>query len=138
MSVKYELQVPFYDVDSYRIVWHGNYPKYFEVARCQLLEEIGFAYAKMEESGYFFPIIDLNIKYVHPIVFNQEVEVSAELKHWQDKLVIDYRITDLSSRKVLTKARSTQIAVKMPEHITQFKAPSAFIEAVEKWLSKAE
>ena len=29
-----ELTVPFYDVDSMDIVWHGHYLKYFEDARC--------------------------------------------------------------------------------------------------------
>src|SRR5690625_7911324 len=38
-----ELTVTFYDVDSMDIVWHGHYLKYFEDARCCLLDEIGRA-----------------------------------------------------------------------------------------------
>ena len=26
------VEVPFFDVDSMRIVWHGHYLKYFEIA----------------------------------------------------------------------------------------------------------
>jgi len=59
LSASFEMQVPFFDVDSYRIVWHGNYPKYFEIARCKLLDMIEYPYSVMEESGYFFPVIDL-------------------------------------------------------------------------------
>ena len=29
----YALRVPFYDVDSMRVVYHGNYIKYLEEAR---------------------------------------------------------------------------------------------------------
>jgi acyl-CoA thioester hydrolase len=36
-----ELEVPFFDLDPMNIVWHGNYVKYLEVARCALLETIG-------------------------------------------------------------------------------------------------
>ena len=38
-SVSTEIEVPFYDIDPMDIVWHGNYIKYFEVARCALLKK---------------------------------------------------------------------------------------------------
>ena len=135
LTSSYDMQVPFYDVDSFRIVWHGNYPKYFEVARCQLLELIGYPYKKMEETGYFFPVIDLQVRYVESIYFEQSIRVSAELVRWEDKLVIDYRIYDLESKRILTKASTTQVAVQMPEHITQFQAPDELIQNVENALA---
>jgi len=130
------MQVPFFDVDSYRIVWHGNYPKYFEIARCQLLELIGYPYQKMEESGYFFPVIDLQIRYVKPIVFEQKINISATLNSWQHKAVIDYLITDSQTAEKLTKGQTTQVAVSMPEQITQFESPPALIDSVNAYLSK--
>lgn len=133
--VQYDLEIPFYDVDAYRIVWHGNYPKYFEVARCQLLEEIGFPYEKMEEAGYFFPVIDLQVKYVKPIKFKQRVKVVCMPKQWENKLVIHYRIQDALTDEILTKAQSSQVAVKMPDEVTQFQSPRQLIDAVEAWLT---
>ncbi len=133
--VQYDLEIPFYDVDAYRIVWHGNYPKYFEVARCQLLEEIGFPYEKMGEAGYFFPVIDLQVKYVKPIKFKQQVKVVCMPKQWENKLVIQYRIQDALTDEILTKAQSSQVAVKMPEEVTQFQSPRQLIDAVEAWLT---
>ena len=59
-----DINVPFYDVDSMRIVWHGHYVKYIEDARCQLLDEIGYNYQDMEDSGYLWPIVDMRLKYV--------------------------------------------------------------------------
>lgn len=136
-TVSYDMEIPFYDVDSYRIVWHGNYPKYFEVARCQLLEEIGFAYDKMEQNGFFFPIVDMQVKYVKPIVFKQKVRVSSTLSQWENKLVINYLIHDQQSNEMLTRAQTIQVAVKMPEKITQFQNPPALIKAVELWLAQS-
>ena len=136
ISTEFEMQVPFYDVDTFRIVWHGNYPKYFEIARCQLLDLIGFPYSRMEETGYFYPVIDLQVKYAQPIVFEQKIKVSATLRHWVDKLIVDYQIHDVESGDRLTKAQTTQVAVKMPGHITQFQDPQAFIDQVESALEK--
>jgi len=42
LESRFEFSVPFFDVDSMNIVWHGHYVKYFELARCQLLELFDF------------------------------------------------------------------------------------------------
>lgn len=138
LSTSFEMEVPFFDVDSYRIVWHGNYPKYFEVARCQLLEEIGYPYRRMEETGYFFPVIDLQTKYVKPILFKQTIRVQATLKDWEHKLVIDYLITDQTSGERLTRGRTQQVAVLMPDNITQFQSPAELVEKVEARVAQIE
>lgn len=130
LNTQLRMKVPFYDVDSFRIVWHGNYPKYFEVARCQLLDLIGFPYKKMEETGYFFPVIDLQVRYIQPIEFEQEITVTAMLKSWQTTLVIDYLITDTNTGTRLTRASTTQVAVLMPEQITQYQSPPELVEKI--------
>jgi len=127
------MEVPFFDVDSFRVVWHGNYPKYFEVGRCQLLEDIGYPYEKMESEETFFPIVDLRVKYVSTIVFKQQIRVQSILKQWQNKLQIDYRIFDVASGNILTKAQTSQVAVTMPGHVLQYQTPATLIEAVDQW-----
>lgn len=136
ISSTFEMEIPFYDVDTYRIVWHGNYPKYFEQARCQLLELIGYPYRKMEKSGYYFPIIDLQVRYIKPIQFKQHICISATLKEWENRLVINYLITDIACGEKLTKAQTTQVAVLMPDLITQYKSPTDLISKVENLLDK--
>lgn len=136
LSVRLSMEVAFYDVDSYRVVWHGNYPKYFEIARCKLLDKIGFTYADMEEIGHFYPVVDLHAKYIRPLRFEQKFEITAELKEWEHKLIIDYRIFDAVSRDVVTKGQTTQFAVKMPEEITQFDSPKQLIDRVDVALKK--
>ena len=46
-----EILVPFFDVDTMNVVWHGHYVKYLEVARCALLDKIGHNYTAMLEAG---------------------------------------------------------------------------------------
>ncbi|MGZ5781545.1 MAG: acyl-CoA thioesterase, partial [Burkholderiaceae bacterium] len=58
-----ELQVQFFDLDPMEIVWHGNYVKYLEIARCALLDSIDYNYVQMKESGYAWPIIDMHLRY---------------------------------------------------------------------------
>ncbi len=40
VSETIEFEIPFFDVDSMEVTWHGHYIKYFELARCALLKKI--------------------------------------------------------------------------------------------------
>ena len=52
-----ELTVPFFDVDSMHIVWHGHYVKYLELARCAFLDALGYNYTTMREHGHGWPVV---------------------------------------------------------------------------------
>lgn len=107
------IEVPFHDVDMATIAWHGHYAKYFEIARCELLESFDYNYTKMGESGYFWPIIDMRIRYVSPSKFGQKLRVNATLVEWEHRLKIKYLITDADSGVRLTKGYTCQVAVCM-------------------------
>lgn len=55
------MTIPFYDVDSLKVVWHGRYVKYFEDARTALLEKIGCSYQKITEFGFALPVVSMDI-----------------------------------------------------------------------------
>jgi acyl-CoA thioester hydrolase len=123
LSTSVDILVPFYDVDSMEIVWHGNYVKYFEDARCQLLQELDYTYETMRASGYAWPVVDLRIKYVKPALFNRRIRVIADLVEWEIRLKIEYRILDLDTGEVLTKGETVQVALDMATREMCFATP---------------
>jgi len=130
-----EILVPFFDVDSMNVVWHGHYVKYLEIARCALLDKIGHNYTAMSESGYAWPVIDLQLRYVRGAVFGQTLNVRASLVEWENRLKINYLITDLHTGERLTRAVSVQVAVDMSSREMQLASPKVFTEAVERRLA---
>ncbi len=108
-----DLQIPFHDVDMMEVVWHGHYVKYFEIARCALLEKIDYNYPQMRNSGYAWPVIDLGIRYARPSVFGQIITIRAQIVEWENRLKINYLITDKCSGLRLTKGHSVQVAVNL-------------------------
>jgi acyl-CoA thioester hydrolase len=129
-----EILVPFFDVDSMNVVWHGHYVKYLEVARCALLDDIGHNYAQMKASGYAWPVIDLQLRYVQAARFGQRLIVRADLVEWQNRLLIHYLIRDAESRQRVTRASSVQVAVNLASGEMQLESPKVFIDAVERRL----
>ncbi|MGJ0514553.1 MAG: acyl-CoA thioesterase [Methylomicrobium sp.] len=123
-----ELKIPFHDADMMEIVWHGHYAKYFEIARCELLDRIGYNYFAMRDSGYAWPIIDLRIRYIKPAVFGQKVTIRAAIAEWENRLKIDYLITDGLTGVKLVKGYTIQVAVNMRNQEMCLESPPVLFE----------
>lgn len=123
-----ELQIPFHDVDMMEVVWHGHYAKYFEIARCALLDKIAYNYEQMRDSGYAWPVIDLSIRYVKPAAFGQLITVHAEIVEWENRLKINYLITDKLTGAKLTKGYSIQVAIDSQTKAMCFESPRVLFE----------
>jgi acyl-CoA thioester hydrolase len=123
-----ELQVQFFDLDPMEIVWHGNYVKYLEVVRCALLDKIDYNYAQMQASGYAWPMIDMHLRYVAPATFGQRLKLRADIVEWENRLKIDYLITDAASGRRLNRASTTQVAVEIATREMCFASPPVLFE----------
>ena len=130
LSAVAEIEVPFHDVDAAEIVWHGHYVKYIEIARCKLLDLIDYNYPQMQESGYFWPIIDVRLRYIAPARFKSIIRVEATLVEWEHRLKINYQITDQQRGKRLTKGYSVQVAVDASNGEMQLASPAVLLERV--------
>jgi acyl-CoA thioester hydrolase len=120
---EHRLTPAFHDVDVMEIVWHGRYVQYLEQARCALLQRFGYDYPQMRESGFGWPVVELQLKYVRPAAYGMQLVVRAAITEWENRLRIDYRIRDEASGQVLTKAHSIQVAVCMRTREMQFVCP---------------
>jgi acyl-CoA thioester hydrolase len=138
LSVEIEFTVEFYDVDPMRIVWHGNYIKYFEKARCALLNKIGYNYIQMEETGYQFPVTGISAKYVGSFRFGEKVRALAILEEYENCIKIRYELRDAATGELRTKGNSTQMAVNATTGESMFLCPKIFIDRVESLLKEQQ
>lgn len=127
------IDVPFHDVDTMNVVWHGHYLKYFEIARCQLLDQFDYNYVQMKASGYAWPVIESYVRYVQGIEFQQKIRVRAILKEWENRLKIEYVIFDAVSDKRLTKGYTSQVAVHIESREMCFQSPSILFDRLNTW-----
>ncbi|HEY4317443.1 MAG TPA: acyl-CoA thioesterase [Herbaspirillum sp.] len=123
-----EIQVQFYDLDPMEVVWHGRYVQYLETARCALFEQIDYNYPQMKASGYAWPVIDLHLRYAAPAIFMQRIKVVATVVEWQNRLKIDYLITDAESGRRLTRASSVQVGVDLASGEMCFASPPVLLQ----------
>lgn len=130
------LDVPFYDVDSCNVVWHGHYAKYFERARCQLLDRVGYNYLDMQRDGYFFPVVDMQVRYIQPLTFTQAFHIETTLAEWENRLVMKYLVRDGDSGERLTRGSTTQVAVNRADNQLLFDCPPELVQKVERAMAR--
>ena len=117
------IRVEFYDLDPMDVVWHGNYVKYLEVARCDMLAKLGYNYVDMKNDGYAYPVATMEMKYIKPCTFEQELKVVSIVEEIEPALVIKYVIFDNKTGEKMFKAKTMQIAVDINTRKTVYEAP---------------
>jgi len=130
------LTVPFHDADPAGVAWHGNYFRYFDDARCALLDKLGYGYREMMVGGFYWPIVQATVKYVRPVAFDSRITVVARLVEWEYRLKIEYEVFDERGQRTTT-GHTVQVAVSAATGEMHVGAPDVLRERLGAWLRRA-
>ncbi|CDL86538.1 acyl-CoA thioesterase [Xenorhabdus cabanillasii] len=123
-----ELTIPFHDTDPMGVVWHGNYFRYFEIAREALMNQFNYGYREMIKSGYVWPVVDARIKYRKPLQFGQQIRVRATIEEFENRLKVAYQVFDAASGSKTTTGYTIQVAVEEKTQEMSFVSPDILFE----------
>ena len=74
-----EMSVPFHDLDPLQVVWHGNYLKYFDIARFALFNHCGVdLHAYSQRSGFLFPVTRTSTKHIRPLRYRDRFTITPQ------------------------------------------------------------
>jgi acyl-CoA thioester hydrolase len=133
LSLEYDFQVPFYDLDGIQMVWHGNYVKYMEDAREKFGAKYGFEYLHIFNSGYLAPVADMRIKYRNSARISEILTMKITNKPSRSaKMVFEYLITRKSDNAVIMEAETSQLFVTR-EGVFEVSTPGFYAEWKKRW-----
>ena len=78
----FERKINYYETDKMGVVHHSNYIRFFEEARCQLLEDSDLPYSMLEEKGIMSPVLGFSCKYKQHVTFGDVIEIHAFIKEF--------------------------------------------------------
>jgi acyl-CoA thioester hydrolase len=136
LTASVDAEVPFHDVDAMNVAWHGHYVKYFELARCALLRSFDYDYPQMQASGYLWPIVECQLKYIRPALYSQKLRIEATLLEYENRIKIAYQIRDIETGERLTKGYTVQVAVEAATRELQFVSPPIVFANIERASAK--
>ncbi len=75
-----QIRVCYGDTDKMGVVYYGNYPRFYEIARNEMLRAYGVTYKQIEESGIVWPVRTLNITYLKPAFYDDLLTVRSRVE----------------------------------------------------------
>lgn len=106
------IRVRYAETDAMGIVHHANYYLYFEVAREDLIKEIGISYKEIEEMGIMMPLVETECKYIEAAKYDNELIIQAKIIELTAvKVRIEYNVIKKENNKVIAKGSTLQTFV---------------------------
>jgi acyl-CoA thioester hydrolase len=104
-------RVSYGETDAMGVIYYANYLHLFERGRSELIRNLGFSYATVEERGIFLPVREAACRYLAPARYDEIIHIRTGLAgQSRASLSFVYEITNADQSAVLTRG-STQHAV---------------------------
>lgn len=83
----------FADVDAMNVVYYGQYLRFFELGRAELMRASGRAYVEMADQGLHLPVTEAHVRYRRPIFYDDLIVIETWLA-WLKRasLRFEYRL----------------------------------------------
>ncbi|WP_242862416.1 acyl-CoA thioesterase [Clostridium massiliamazoniense] len=103
------IRVRYAETDAMRIVHHANYYLYFEVAREDLIKELGVSYREIEEMGIMMPLVETECKYIEAAKYDDDLIIEAKIIELTAvKVRIEYNVIKKENNKIIAKGSTLQ------------------------------
>jgi len=103
------LRVRYAETDRMGYVYHGNYAQYFEVARVEMLRELGFNYKSLEDDGVLLPVVSLDIRFFKPAYYDDLLTIRTEIRIQPTSRIVFHYKTYNQQNEQLNEASTTLV-----------------------------
>lgn len=126
------IQVRFYEVDAYSVVWHGHYVGWFEVGRNDLTERFHMGPLQLKEKNLLAPVVELNCEYKFPATFRESLLIQTTMERTEvAKLIFRYRVLSQGNGKVLATGSTTHVLTDLNGNLL-YRVPPEVLERIEE------
>jgi len=96
MNIKpYVRKANYYETDQMGIIHHSNYIRWFEEARVDYMEQLGFGYDKAVESGIDFALLNVECTYKSMVRFGDTVRIIVSIAELSKaRMTVSYQVLD--------------------------------------------
>lgn len=123
------ITVRFADLDPYDHVNHARYLTYFESARVEMLESVGYGMVQMKREGVQIVLVEVSVRFHSAASLHEDLTITTDLldggrasTRWrQEARVGERRVAELEARAAFTDPSGRPI-----------RPPEGFAEAVAR------
>lgn len=124
-----QITVRYAETDMMGVVYHGSYLPWFEVGRTALLKQHGLPYRDLEAQGYFLPVLEVNVKYLRPALYDDTLRIVSTMT---EKPVLRIRLNYQVLRGDVLLATAQTVHAFIDREGRPVRPPRAFAEKMDQ------
>ncbi len=131
------IKVRFNEIDAYHVAWHGHFVAWMEVGRNELAGRFGLDAAQIAATGYLAPVVSLEVKFLRPARFAEELRVRTELTR-PETATLEFGCTILGADGKKCATGRAVHALTDRDGVLQYALPPIIGERIERMLAWQE
>ena len=124
-------RVRYADTDQMGVVYYGNYARFYEIGRSEMIRDLGYTYRELERTGVFMPVATVNAKYHKPIYYDECITIETTLKKIPQARMVFYH-TIFNEEKELVHSAEVTLVFLNAETNRPVRVPEYMLKALEK------
>lgn len=134
----YMHKVQYYETDQMAIVHHSNYIRWFEEARVDCMDQMGYGYKRMEEEGIISPVVSVQAEYKSMTRFGDTVRIEVKVLQFNGiKLHLGYHIYDSETNELRCQGESQHCFIDPAGKIVSVKrAKPEFYQCMKSYVKE--
>jgi len=123
-------RVRYAETDQMGFAHHSNYLNYFEMARIEWLNKIGFSYKALEQQGIVMPVASALVNFKSPAFFDDPLTIKLEINEIPKASIKIYYIIFNAFKKEIANGYTT-LAFLNIETNKPVRCPQTLLEIIE-------
>jgi acyl-CoA thioester hydrolase len=126
-----ECRVLYGDTDSGGVVYYGNYLRFFESGRTEILRANGTSYRELEEQGYILPVVECKTRYKASARYDDLLIVETSVQDVrQMSCRFNHKVLRADDQQLLAKGYTRHACVDLKGKLTRF--PDYFLKKLQE------
>jgi acyl-CoA thioester hydrolase len=128
---RFVVRVRYADTDQMGFVYYGNYLRWFEIGRTEMLREAGTSYREVEAAGIRMPVLEARCRYRRPARYDDRVTIETVLAGLgRASLRFTYRVLREPDGELLAEGETEHCF--LDERGRPVRPPASFRELLER------
>src|SRR5690625_2197465 len=81
----YQVRVRYSETDQMGYVYYGNYARFFEIGRTEMMRAAGIRYKEMEAEGIMMPVMSMEVKDIRPAQYDDLITIRTPIQKLDKK-----------------------------------------------------
>jgi len=128
------IRVRYEETDKMSYVYYGNYARFYEVARTELIRKVGMSYKEIEELGYIMPVRAIESKYFKSAQYDDELRVETTVKE-KPAVRIDFEHKIYNQKNELIHIGYVHLVFADEKTKKPCRPPKKFVELIEPYFN---